>query len=347
MKTNTFQVFSLATALMAVHTSALFVVKEGQTAKAAAGYAKEWTVTKEASSDIVGAIDLSLAGTTFVSFDKSLPIGVLGKVKATSDQQNVVETITVRNNPNHTNKPTNGALNVTSVDGMNGGNLLTEITLSSNSLDVLIISQSAQVVVEDGVLTNDLVIDVGGSSALYVSASKANMDLKDLVLTASDSASVQIHAKSLSIGDVTMDVGGSASVSVLAPTLKTSDIVVTAGDDGTICFSATDASTGEVTIDDGSKVSFPKSSNKFGTTGKFPCDNLKVPARSASSVTQLKKPASLQKAAKGAANGDAVGFGDEDDTGFGDEDDTGFGDEDDTGFGDEDDTGFGDEDGAW
>ncbi|KAL3657472.1 hypothetical protein V7S43_017611 [Phytophthora oleae] len=114
-----------------------------------------------------------------------------------------------------------------------------------------------------------------------------------------------------------MDVGESATVSVLAPTLKTSDIIVTAGDDGTICFAATDVSVGDVIVDDGSKVSFPNSSKRFGTTGKFPCDDQKVPARKASSVTESEKPASSQKAAKGAAKDEAVfdgGDGDSDDS---------------------------------
>ncbi|KAK1934176.1 hypothetical protein P3T76_011379 [Phytophthora citrophthora] len=75
------------------------------------------------------------------------------------------------------------------------------------------------VVVEDGVLTNDLVIDCGDASSLIVSTNKAYLELKDLVLAASDSGSVQIDAKSLFIGDVTM-------VSMLAPTLKTSELRV-------------------------------------------------------------------------------------------------------------------------
>ncbi|ETK71074.1 hypothetical protein F441_22128 [Phytophthora nicotianae CJ01A1] len=287
MKTSYLQVFVILAAVSSgIYTTATITVSSSTTKQAKPStdlykYAKQWTVSGSSNSDKIDTLDISLTGNVFMSYTDSLPKGVLGYLNVSGDSQTVVDAVTV------TYKR---FLNV-SAAATQSGNVLTEILLSSSGeVAVLDCSRSANVVIEDGVLVTSssdagLVIDISDSAAVYVSTADAALSTNALTVDVSENASLQINAKSVSLGDVTVDVGGSASISVLTASFKSADIVLDVENGGAICIDADEVTTGDYTIEGGSKISMPKASNKLGSTGTFACDNSSVPVRELGFVT--------------------------------------------------------------
>ncbi|CAI5710176.1 unnamed protein product [Peronospora destructor] len=172
-------------------------------------FVKQWTLTAATTAKTIDSIDLDL----------------VGRVIHNTGELNVRI----------------GSSTLTTLSGY----LLTEIILASAGIVTDVKSQqSAQIVIEEGVLltsskTAELQIEASGSSAVYVLAVGTDVSVSQLQLDTAGTASLQFNVKSASVTDkAQFESKGSARIALLASSVKAAKLELNAENTGTICTSA-------------------------------------------------------------------------------------------------------------
>lgn len=257
-------------------------------------FVKQWTLKSATTGDAITSIDLELAGCVFVSYVSDMPSGILGYVNVSGDTKEIVDAIVVSNDDHNDNDNDDGAdsdgeLNVRLGNATStnfSGYALTEIFLaSSGSVTDVKSRRSGQIVVLEDVLvssstTAELQIESSGSSAVYVSAASTAVSVNQLQLEAAGTAVLQFNVKSVTATDeVQVTAEGSANVSLLSESVKAATIDLEARNTGFICLDATSVTTMDYEGQDASRISMPKASSRYTSTGTFACDESTVPPR--------------------------------------------------------------------
>ncbi|KAG7387481.1 hypothetical protein PHYBOEH_008234 [Phytophthora boehmeriae] len=187
-----------------------------------------------ANTDAIDSLDLAFAGRAYVSYADNLPQDVIGYVNVAGSSVDIVNAVTVGSKSidnGYDDKVFDnykGKLNVQLGTSNANGHLLTEIVVASGAVRAVRSPLSAQVVVEDGVLvtdstTTELEIKATGSSAVFVSAAKAAVNVNQLWLDASGPARIEFKAGTVAVQSRTRIAAGrgSSTVSVLSSLLTT------------------------------------------------------------------------------------------------------------------------------
>ncbi|TDH66425.1 hypothetical protein CCR75_004793 [Bremia lactucae] len=295
----------LFAACTAATVNARFTVTSGTTetntnsSMNSADYVRQWTINSAASGDAVNSIDLNLAGRVYVTHMSNMPTGVLGYVRVSGDSEEVVNAVEVSNDDaadqDNDSNDNDGELSVmisTAASSSLSGYLLTEVLLASSGIVSDIKSQrSADVVVLESVLLTDntnaeLQVEASGSSAVYVSAGTAEVSVRQLQLSAKNTARLQFNVQSVTATeDVTADVEDSATLSLLSSSVMATTLEFQAQGTGTVCLSASTVTGTPNDFEGSGQISLPNAEDKHSTTGTGSCEEVTIPSREPACVS--------------------------------------------------------------
>ncbi|CAI5721151.1 unnamed protein product [Hyaloperonospora brassicae] len=311
MRTSGWQVCVIAASVFSTIALADFKVDGDRTTRSEmnsryANYAKSWTLSSSDATEIE-SLDLSLAGTVYVSYSSDIPSDVVGYVNVTGNTKTIVEAVTVTNE-------VNGLLpDLTSLDDVFGdtkkqlsvsldndvthGHLLTEIFLSNRrKVTKIATRRTADVVVTNDVLltrssTRGQKISVTGMSTLYVSMPNAAVKVREIDALVTGGGRMQYRAKSLDLWQkLELEASGDTSIKMLCPVVIAGKLELESeSQDSEICLSAHKVKAALPEVTGKRSVSMPNYGDGLGAHGTSACSLSKAPPREPSEFTPVPK----------------------------------------------------------